>query len=68
MDNLKLYVRPIMDMYNGEILSNGISMHPPHDLVESWESLFKLSTARNTGLPSTQIKAGITSTEKGLRP
>lgn len=32
-DNFKLYLSPIMDMYNGEILSYGISMHPTLDFV-----------------------------------
>ena len=27
-DGVKLYLNPIMDMFNGEILSFGISMHP----------------------------------------
>ena len=27
-DGAKLYLNPIMDMFNGEILSYGISMHP----------------------------------------
>lgn len=32
-ENFKLYLSPIMDMYNGEILSYGISMHPTLDFV-----------------------------------
>ena len=32
-DDRKLYLSPIMDMYNGEILSHGISMHPTLDFV-----------------------------------
>ncbi len=32
-DNCKLYLSPIMDMYNGEILSYGISKHPTLDFV-----------------------------------
>lgn len=32
-DDLKLYLSPIMDMYNGEILSYGISMRPTLDFV-----------------------------------
>ncbi|WP_432363890.1 IS3 family transposase [Sporosarcina sp. UB5] len=32
-DGLKLYLSPIMDMYNGEILSYGISMRPTLDFV-----------------------------------
>lgn len=32
-DGLKLYLSPIMDMYNGEILSYGIHMHPTLDFV-----------------------------------
>lgn len=32
-DEVKLYLSPIMDMYNGEILSYGISMRPTLDLV-----------------------------------
>ena len=32
-DGVKLYLSPIMDMYNGEILSYGISKHPILDLV-----------------------------------
>ena len=32
-DGRKLYLSPIMDMYNGEILSHGISMHPTLDFV-----------------------------------
>lgn len=32
-DGFKLYLSPIMDMYNGEILSYGIHMHPTLDFV-----------------------------------
>lgn len=32
-DERKLYLSPMMDMYNGEILSHGISMHPTLDFV-----------------------------------
>ena len=32
-DGRKLYLSPMMDMYNGEILSHGISMHPTLDFV-----------------------------------
>lgn len=32
-DGVKLYLNPIMDLYNGEILSYGISKHPTLDLV-----------------------------------
>lgn len=32
-DGRKLYLSPIMDMYNGEVLSHGISMRPTLDLV-----------------------------------
>lgn len=32
-DNIKLYLSPIMDMFNGEILSYGISKHPTLDFV-----------------------------------
>lgn len=32
-DDVKLYLSPIMDMFNGEILSYGINMHPTLDLV-----------------------------------
>lgn len=32
-DNFKLYLSPILDMYNGEILSYGISKHPTLDFV-----------------------------------
>ncbi len=32
-DGLKLYLSPMMDMYNGEILSHGISMRPTLDFV-----------------------------------
>ncbi len=33
LNGVKLYLNPIMDMFNGEILSYGISMHPTLDLV-----------------------------------
>lgn len=33
LDGLKLYLSPIMDMYNGEILSFGIQMRPTLDFV-----------------------------------
>ncbi|MFB9827807.1 IS3 family transposase, partial [Lederbergia wuyishanensis] len=33
VDDLKLYFSPIMDMYNGEILSYGIGMRPTLDFV-----------------------------------
>ena len=32
-DGLKLYLSPMMDMYNGEILSYGIGMRPTLDFV-----------------------------------
>lgn len=32
-DGAKLYLSPIMDLYNGEILSYGIGMHPTLDFV-----------------------------------
>ncbi len=32
-DGLKLYLSPMMDMYNGEILSYGISMRPALEFV-----------------------------------
>ena len=32
-DGRKLYLSPMMDMHNGEILSHGISMHPTLDFV-----------------------------------
>ncbi|MBM6618041.1 IS3 family transposase [Bacillus sp. RD4P76] len=32
-DNVKLYLNPIMDMFNGEVLSYGISMRPTLELV-----------------------------------
>lgn len=32
-DGGKLYLSPVMDMYNGEILSYGMSMHPTLDFV-----------------------------------
>ncbi|PID02914.1 MULTISPECIES: IS3 family transposase, partial [unclassified Sporosarcina] len=32
-DGRKLYLSPIMDMYNGENLSHGIGMHPTLDFV-----------------------------------
>nr|WP_172797537.1 DDE-type integrase/transposase/recombinase [Bacillus sp. FJAT-27445] len=32
-NNVKLYLNPIMDMFNGEILSYGISMRPTLDLA-----------------------------------
>jgi transposase InsO family protein len=32
-DSVKLYLNPIMDMYNGEILSYGISRHPTLELA-----------------------------------
>ncbi len=32
-DGLKLYLSPVMDMYNGEILSYGIHMRPTLDFV-----------------------------------
>lgn len=33
LEGHKLYLSPILDMYNGEILSYGISMHPTLDFV-----------------------------------
>ncbi|NKE08356.1 IS3 family transposase, partial [Mesobacillus selenatarsenatis] len=33
LDGVKLYLNPIMDMYNGEILSYGISMRPTLELA-----------------------------------
>ena len=32
-DGVKLYLSPIMDMFNGEVLSYGISMRPTLDLA-----------------------------------
>lgn len=32
-DGLKLYLSPIMDMFNGEVLSYGINMHPTLELA-----------------------------------
>ena len=32
-DGVKLYLSPIMDMFNGEILSYGISMRPTLELA-----------------------------------
>ncbi|MCZ2259564.1 IS3 family transposase, partial [Sporosarcina sp. G11-34] len=33
LDERKLYLSPMMDMYNGEILSHGMNMHPTLDFV-----------------------------------
>ena len=33
LNGLKLYLSPVMDMYNGEIISYGITMRPTLDLV-----------------------------------
>lgn len=52
LGGVKLYLNPIMDMFNGEILSYGISKHPTLDLVlkplEKAIEIIKDSTYRTT--------------------
>ena len=64
-DGRKLYLSPMMDMYNGEILSYGINMRPTLDFViKPLKKPWKSSKTQNTEQRSTQIKAGIISIAK----